>query len=81
MYIDGNKELAAELSINGEMDVGRKCQGDTSIEQGGQNPKVLGIALEKNQLGEKIHSVGEHKNSFLFPTGLKHLQFQYLQSV
>ena len=31
--------------------------------------------------GEKIQSVGEHKNSFPFPTGLKHLQFQYLQSV
>ena len=60
--------------------MGRKCQGDTSIERGGQNPD-LGIALEKNQLGEKIQSVGEHKNSFLFPTGLKHLQFQYLQSV
>lgn len=80
MYIDGSKELAAELSINGETDVGRKCQGDTSIERGGQNPD-LGIALEKNQLGKKIQSVGEHKNSFLFPTGLKHLQFQYLQSV
>lgn len=43
--------------------------------------KDLAIALEKNQLGEKIQSVGEHKNSFPFPTGLKHLQFQYLQSV
>ena len=43
--------------------------------------KDIGITLEKNQIGEKIQSVGEHKNSFLFPTGLKHLQFQYLQSV
>lgn len=40
MDIDGSKELAAELSINGEIDVGRKCQGGTSIEQSGQNPKT-----------------------------------------
>lgn len=63
MYIDGSKELAPELSINGEIDVGRKCQGDTSIERGGQNPD-LGIALSKEPARKKIQSVGEHKIAF-----------------
>lgn len=38
------------------------------------------MALEENQQGEKNPVCGRMENSFLFPTSLKHLHFQYLES-
>ena len=39
MYINGREELAAELNEWRE-NVGRNCQGGTSIEWGWQNPRT-----------------------------------------
>lgn len=37
MYIDGSKELAAELSINGEIDVGENVKEIQALNRVGKN--------------------------------------------